>query len=1522
MASNLTGQVRNIAEVATAVAQGDLSKKITVNVSGEILQLKETINTMVDQLNAFAGEVTRVAREVGTEGRLGGQAQVSGVAGTWKDLTDSVNSMAGNLTAQVRNIAEVATAIAGGDLSRKITVDVRGEILQLKETLNTMVDQLNRFAGEVTRVAREVGTEGKLGGQAQVPGVAGTWKDLTDNVNSMAGNLTAQVRNIAEVTTAVARGDLSRKITVDVKGEILELKNTINTMVDQLNAFASEVTRVAREVGTEGKLGGQAVVPGVGGTWKDLTDNVNFMASNLTGQVRNIAEVATAIANGDLSKKITVDVRGEILLLKETLNTMVEQLRSFAAEVTRVAREVGTEGRLGGQAVVPGVGGTWKDLTDNVNLLAANLTTQVRNIAEVTTAVARGDLSRKITVDVKGEILELKNTINTMVDQLNAFASEVTRVAREVGTEGKLGGQAQVPGVAGTWKDLTDTVNVMAANLTEQVRGIVKVVTAVADGDLKQNLTMTSKGEVAALAETINNMTNTLATFADQVTTVAREVGVEGRLGGQANVPGAAGTWKDLTGNVNLLAANLTTQVRAIAEVATAVTKGDLTRSIQVEARGEVAELKDNLNTMIDNLRLTTDRNTEQDWLKTNLARFTNMLQGQRDLATVGRMLLSELAPLVEAQNGVIYLVDTEAASEGPAFLKLLGAFADGGSEGHPERLAFGESLIGQCAADGRRMLIQDVPDGVTPIRSGLFKAPPRSVFVLPVLFEGQVKAVIELASVGSFTDLQKAFLEQLTGGIGIVLNSIEATMQTEGLLKQSQQLAIELQTQQRELQQTNEQLEQKAQQLAERNVEVERKNQEIEQARRAVEEKATELALTSKYKSEFLANMSHELRTPLNSILILGQQLGDNYDGNLTSRQVEFARTIHGAGTDLLNLISDILDLSKIESGTVSVDVEEIPLSVLQETVTRPFRHEAETRGLSFDVLVDQRLRSITTDSKRVQQVLKNLLSNAFKFTAQGGVRLRIACVDEGWPGENVVLRQAPSVVAFEVTDTGIGIPADKQRIIFEAFQQADASTSRKYGGTGLGLAISRELAHLLGGEIQLRSQPGAGSTFTLFLPLSYVGPTSPVRAQVTGPVVAEAAEHIRVAQPEPLIDRVADDRQTVVSDDRVLLIVEDDPHYARIMVDLAHDHGLKVLVAARGAEALALARQYRPMAVSLDVFLPDMLGWTVLSQLKQDPATRHIPVQIVTLDEDRQHGLARGAFSFINKPTTTAGLQEALDRITDFTRPRRKQLLLVEDDAGERMGITELLRDDDIDIVAAATGEEAIVRMTASPPDCVVLDLRLPDMSGFDVLERIKGDSALCDVPVIVFTGRELSPEEDAQLHTMARSVVVKGVESPERLLDETALFLHRVFADMPSDKQRMLERLHSSDENLVAQKVLLVDDDARNIFALSSVLERRGMQVLTATTGREAIALLEETPGVAIVLMDIMMPEMDGYETMRVIRGNPEFRRLPIIALTAKAMKGDREKCLEAGASDYLAKPVNTEQLLSALRSWLHR
>src|SRR5216684_4173358 len=888
-----------------AVRVGNFSVRLPADQTGLAGKIADIFNEIVAANERMAQQLEYVGQVVGREGKTRQRVKFGLSNGAWGAMESSVNTLIDDLLWPTTAVTHAITAVARGDLLQTVRLDVdgrplQGEFLRLATIVNTMIEQLGVFTSEVTRVAREVGTDGKLGGQAQVREVTGVWRDLTESVNSMASNLTAQVRNIADVTIAVANGDLSKKITVDVRGEILQLKEAINTMVDQLSSFASEVTRVAREVGTEGKLGGQAAVPGVAGTWKDLTDSVNLMASNLTGQVRNIAEVTTAVAQGDLSRKITVDVKGEILALKNTINTMVDQLNGFASEVTRVAREVGTEGRLGVQALVPGAAGTWKDLTDSVNTMGSNLTAQVRNIAEVTTAVARGDLNRKITVDVKGELLELKNTINTMVDQLNAFASEVSRVAHEVGTEGKLGGQAQVAGVGGTWKDLTDNVNFMAHNLTEQVRGIVKVVTAVANGDLNQRLTVQAKGEVAALADTITNMTDTLATFAEQVTNVAREVGVEGRLGGQANVPGAAGTWKDLTGNVNLLADNLTNQVRAIAEVATAVTKGDLTRSIEVEASGEVAELKDNINTMIDNLRLTTDRNTEQDWLKTNLAKFTNMLQGQRDLTTVGQMLLTELTPLVSAQLGVIYQMEGE---EGPS-LKLLSAYAAGGMNGHPQRVQVGEGLIGQCAADKRRILVTEMPGDAVTIGSALFKVAPRNVIVLPVLFENQVKAVIELASVTAFTTLQTTFLEQLTTSIGIVLNSIEGSMQTEGLLKQSQQLAGELHAQQR------------------------------------------------------------ELRTPLNSILILGQQLMDNPDANLTPKQVEFARTIHGAGTDLLNLISDILDLSKIESGTVSVEAEEVFFGSLIEMVARPFRHEAENRKLAFEVDTDPYLtRSLVTD-------------------------------------------------------------------------------------------------------------------------------------------------------------------------------------------------------------------------------------------------------------------------------------------------------------------------------------------------------------------------------------------------------------------------------------------------------------------------------------------------------------------------------------------------------------------------------
>jgi len=897
------------------------------------------------------------------------------------------------------------------------------------------------------------------------------------------------------------------------------------------------------------------------------------------------------------------------------------------------------------------------------------------------------------------------------------------------------------------------------------------------------------------------------------------------------------------------------------------------------------------------------------------------MMQGQRDLVTVGQMLLSELAPLVNAQQGVVYVM--ESAGDGTAYLQQLATYADYLEEGEPRRFAIGQGIVGQCALDRQRVLLTDIPPDAIRIRSGLLEAKPRNVIALPVLYEGNVKAVVELASLREFTASHVAFLEQLTGSIGVVLNTIEATMRTEGLLTQSQQLAAELQTQQKELQQTNEELATKARLLAEQNVEVERKNQEIELARRALEEKATELALTSRYKSEFLANMSHELRTPLNSILILGQQLAENPEANLSPRQVEFAKTIHGAGTDLLNLISDILDLSKIESGTVTVETEELPFTHLKETIERAFRHEAENRKLAFTTNFDPHLgRAIATDSKRLMQVLKNLLSNALKFTEHGGVRLHVGVAAGGWTPDHPVLSQGQPVIEFSVSDTGIGIAPEKQRIIFEAFQQADAGTARRYGGTGLGLAISRELAHLLGGEIRLSSIPGSGSTFTLYLPASYSGPAySKVNPQGATATAAMGA-YQPIVLPVTRQEELEDDRVELQPGDAVLLVVEDDPHYARVLLNLARDSNFKVLVAKNGGDALELARKYHPTAITLDVFLPDMLGWTVLNHLKRDPETRHIPVQILTIEEERQYGLERGAFSFINKPLTTDGLSEAFERIRAFTNPRVRQLLVIEDDPSEQLSIRALLDHDDIEITAASTGAEALELLRAHVFDCIVLDLRLPDMSGFELLDSIQQDGALREIPIVVFTGRELSESEEQELRRKAKSVVVKGVHSPERLLDETALFLHRVIAELPPAQQKMIEQLHGSDDALRGRRVLVVDDDVRNIFALNSLLERHNMQVLSASNGEDAIRQIESESDLSLVLMDIMMPEMDGYETMRRIRSDPRFRQLPIIALTAKAMKGDREKCLEAGASDYVAKPVNSDQLLSLVRMWLHR
>jgi CheY-like chemotaxis protein/HAMP domain-containing protein len=1260
------------------------------------------------------------------------------------------------------------------------------------------------------------------------------------------------------------------------------------------------------------------------------------------------------------------------LELKITINTMVDQLSSFASEVTRVAREVGTEGKLGGQAVVRGVAGTWKDLTDNVNLMASNLTGQVRNLAEVTKAVANGDLGKKITVDVRGEILELKNTINTMVDQLSSFASEVTRVAREVGTEGKLGGQAEVKGVAGIWEDLTDNVNSMASNLTAQVRGIARVVTAVAQGDLKPKLAAESigaKGEIASLAGTINEMIDTLATFADQVTSVAREVGIEGKLGGQARVPSAAGTWRDLTDNVNQLAANLTTQIRTIAEIATAVTKGDLTRSISVDAQGEVAALKDNINQMISNLRETTQKNQEQDWLKTNLARFTRMLQGQRDLETVSRLILKELAPLVKVQQSVFYTVELDEHEGGK--LQMLSSWAFRERKQLNNSFRLGEGLVGQCVLEKERILLDEVPGDYIKIGSGLGEAKPVNIIVLPVLFEGEVKAVIELASFYRFNEIHLAFLDQLTESIGIVLNTIAAGMRTEELLKQSTSLADELRSQQleltetnkrleqqaltlksseerlkaqqEELQQTNEELEERSQLLQVQKAEVERKNRDIEQAKLLLEEKAQQLALSSKYKSEFLANMSHELRTPLNSLLILAKLLADNEDGNLSGKQIDFARTIHAAGSDLLSLINDILDLSKIESGTIVIDIDEVNFEQLQEYVERNFRQVAQGKNLEFEIVRLPNLPgSMFTDPRRLQQVLKNLLANAFKFTERGQVKLTIARASGGWSADHELLDKAEAVLAFSVSDTGIGIPPAKQKIIFEAFQQADGTTSRRFGGTGLGLSISREIARLLGGEIVVESTVGVGSTFTLFLPLTYQAALTPpstgrlVLADARLPLVPSLLPAVRppsVSSREDtteserallmLPNELGDDRDDLQAGDRTLLIVEDDPAFAKIMLDLARSKGFAGIVALRGDTALALAREYKPDAITLDIRLPVLDGWTVLDRLKHDSRTRHIPVHLISSvdDDQRSRALRQGALAYLRKPIDQAGLDIAFDDIKGFVERRVKNLLIVEDDASQRQAIVELIGNGDVESTAVGSGGEALAELRQKHYDCMVVDLGLPDMRGLELIETIRADEHIKDLPIIVYTGRELTEPEELQLKGFTDSIIIKSVRSMEHLLDETALFLHRVESSLPEFKRRMLTQIHQADPVFAGKRVLIVDDDARNIFALTSVLERHRMEVFYAENGLKGIELLKRTPGISCLLMDVMMPELDGYETTRQIRRMPEFASVPIIALTAKAMKGDREKCIEAGASDYITKPVDTEQLLSLLRVWLY-
>ncbi|MFF5882631.1 HAMP domain-containing protein [Streptomyces sp. NPDC012589] len=1319
------------------------------------------------------------------------------------------------------------TAVRDGDFGTRLPDDADGLMGDIATVFNGMVDQLSVFTSEVTRVAREVGTEGTLGGQAQVPGVSGTWADLTDSVNAMAGNLTTQVRDIAQVATAVAQGDLSQKIDVDARGEILQLKNTINTMVDQLSAFADEVTRVAREVGTEGRLGGQADVKGVKGTWRDLTDSVNFMAGNLTGQVRNIALVATAVAQGDLSQKITVDARGEILELKNTINTMVDQLSAFADEVTRVAREVGTEGRLGGQAQVRGVSGTWKDLTDNVNVMASNLTGQVRSIAQVATAVARGDLSQRITVEAAGEVAALAEVINTMVDTLSAFADEVTRVAREVGTEGRLGGQAHVSNVAGTWRDLTDNVNSMASNLTGQVRNIALVTTAVARGDLSKKIDVDARGEILELKTTINTMVDQLSAFADEVTRVAREVGTEGRLGGQAEVEGVSGTWKRLTENVNELAGNLTRQVRAIAAVTSAVAEGDLTRSVDVEASGEVAELKDNINSMVESLRETTRANQEQDWLKTNLARISGLMQGHRDLPVVAELIMDELVPLVSAQYGAFYLA--EDGDQGPE-LRLVGSYGYPEDLDRPARIAFGRTLVGQAARSCRTIVVEDLPPDYVTISSGLGRVVPTALVLLPIVVEGQVLGVIELASVTPFTQIHQDFLAQLMETVGVNVNTIVANARTDELLAESQRLtgalqerSAELQVQQEELQRSNAELEEKASLLVAQNRDIEAKNLQIEQARQELETRAQQLSLASKYKSEFLANMSHELRTPLNSLLILAQLLAQNPSRNLTPKQVEYAQIIHSAGSDLLQLINDILDLSKVEAGKMDISPERVELNRLIEYVEATFRPMTMQKSLDFTVTTAPGAPAdLLTDDSRLRQVLRNLLSNAVKFTERGSVELRIepAADDEVPAG----VRGHGAVVAFRVRDTGIGIPEQHLETIFGAFQQADGTTSRKYGGTGLGLSITREIAHLLGGAVSVDSVPDQGSTFTLFLPVA-----RPDFEDLTG----GSGEAARGEGAVRAVDAPARPAQALEAGGgagrrpRRLLVVEERPR------------GLLTLV----AESV---------------------------------------VQDVT--NARGHGA--------NRPV--------------------------------------------VDIITAVGAQEAAGALAAEPCHCVVLELGMEGEAA-RFLQALRGDAALAAVPVLVHSGQRADTAVEETLRSRSSGTALEFLSSLDELRERIALHLsaeepgdvlslvrpddpqRRAPEPVPDDPQRRAPE-PVPDVSHAGRTVLVVDDDARNLFALSGILELHGFRVLHAENGRRGIETLLAHPDVALVLMDVMMPEMDGYTATAEIRAMPQYAELPIIAVTAKAMPGDREKSLASGASDYVTKPVDTQALMACVRHWL--
>ncbi|WOD41804.1 response regulator [Nodosilinea sp. E11] len=1015
------------------------------------------------------------------------------------------------------------------------------------------------------------------------------------------------------------------------------------------------------------------------------------------------------------------------------------------------------------------------------------------------------------------------------------------------------------------------------------------------------------------------------------------------------------------------LARNISQPLRNLSNTAEELARGNLAIDLpHSTAQDETGILTRTFNQMVTNLRETINANEEQRWLKSNLADLSQQLQGQRSLEALSSLVLTYVAPLVEAQQGLFYRLD----SSGPApRLALLSSYAYQERKHLANEFALGEGLVGQCALEKQRILLTEVPGDYIRIRSGLGAAPPLNIVVLPVLFENEVQGVIELASFQRFDELQLTFLTEAASVAGVMINAIAAYLETQRLLEQSQVLAEELRQQQEELlhsnqlleerteslqeselflqqqqeelqqsneelQQLNEELEEKAELLETQKQQVERKNQEIELARQALEDQASQLEQSSRYKSEFLANMSHELRTPLNSLLILAQMLSTNSDGNLTEKQVEYSRTIHSAGADLLDLINDILDMAKIESGTMHVSIESLAFTAIQLELTRTFQPMATSKGLGFEVVLDQALpTALSTDPRRLQQILKNLLANAIKFTDRGSVTVRMFPVGD---------RQ----IGLAVSDTGIGIAPEKQQTIFGAFQQADGTTSRKYGGTGLGLSISLQLAELLGGSMELESQPDRGSTFTLYLPLHYAdavtdGPeardsaperlletvTLEQRPVLPAPPAETPIAPVASAPLPPLPDNLEDDRDRVQPEgeeqaaDRVLLVIEDDPNFARILLEMARGQGFKVLIALQGQAGLALAQRFKPNAITLDLHLPDMAGLAVLEQLKHNPTTRHIPVHILTVDDQQQQEFQLGAIAHIQKPVSPEILTQTLIDIKQFVERQVRYLLVVEDDLVQAQSIIELIGGPEVTSTAVYTGAAALEALRSQPCDCIVLDLGLPDMSGFDLIEQIKQDPALVKLPIIVYTGKDLTEAEATQLRRLAETIIIKDVRSPERLLDETALFLHRVQTKLPPSQQQALERLQHSDSVLAGKKVLIIDDDVRNVFALTSLLEQYEIEVVFAENGRDGIATLQAHPDVNLVLMDVMMPELDGYETTRLIRQQDQFRSLPIIALTAKAMQGDREKCIEAGASDYITKPIDTDQLLTLLRLWLY-